>query len=138
MVRLALRNILWHGAGWDLLCDSLEEKSTPCHDGRLGAESWSKVELCPLAVKSEGGTLRTYESSMLVSLEDNVQHLARLLTVLVQQLLSNDQQTWEGRLNNLVKVLSSITALESEHSADRQKTLKSGKDGAWVGGVEEV
>lgn len=70
---------------------------------------------------------------MLVCLEDNVQHLAGLFAVLVHQLLSNNQQAWEGRLNNLVKVLSGITALESEHSADSQKTLKTRKDAAQIG-----
>lgn len=75
---------------------------------------------------------------MLVSLEDNVQHLSRLLAVVVDQLLANNQQAWKSRLNDLIEVCSSITALESVHSADSQKALESSKDAAWIGGVEEV
>lgn len=75
---------------------------------------------------------------MLVSFEDNVQHLSSLLAVVVDQLLANNQQAWESRLNDLVEVYSSITALESVHSADSQKALESSKDAAWIGGVEEV
>lgn len=77
---------------------------------------------------------------MLVGLESQVQHLASLVTLLVDQLIANSQQPGETCFDDLVKVLAIIGVgrLVAECTADGQQALQTGEDGAGSICVEEL
>lgn len=63
---------------------------------------------------------------MLVGLESQVQHLSRLIALLVNELVANREQSREAGLHDLVKVLSvfGVGRLVSESAAQGEQALE--------------
>ncbi len=76
---------------------------------------------------------------MLVSLQSDMQHLSRLVTLLVDQLVANGQEPGEARGHNLVELrpVRTVARLEPVRAADGQETLKSCQDRARIVDVEQ-
>jgi hypothetical protein len=77
---------------------------------------------------------------MLVGLEGEVEHLASLVALLVDQLVADRQHSGETKLDNLVKVLPILAfhCLVSECTADGEQALKTSKNRARAVGVEQL
>lgn len=77
---------------------------------------------------------------MLVGLEGQVQHFASFVTLLVDELVANTQQTREAALNDLVKLCAVIAfgRLITEGPAKSQQALQTSKYGTRLVDVEQV
>lgn len=81
-----------------------------------------------------------YPASVLVSLEREVKHLARLVALLVHQLIADGQHPWEADLDNLVEMhpILALHSLVPEGAADGEQALEAGQDRARVIRVEKL
>jgi cell division protein ZapA (FtsZ GTPase activity inhibitor) len=81
-----------------------------------------------------------YPARMLVRLEGEVKHLARLVALLIDQLIADRQHSGETKLDNLVKVLPIVTfhCLVSKCTADGEQALKTSKNRARAVGIEQL
>lgn len=77
---------------------------------------------------------------MFVRLESQVQHLSRLVALLVYQFIADGQEAGEDVGNNLVKVLSIIVlgGHEAESSAQREQAVQTGHDRGGIVCVEQL
>lgn len=71
---------------------------------------------------------KTYKCCMLVCLQHNMKHFPSILTHLIYQSLTNNQQPWEGCFHNLVKIGPVLSRFEAEHATDGQETLQPCED----------
>lgn len=122
MVLLALVQILNHRLSRGIFCDNVQEKSAPANNLLLLAQVAGELEV----------------NGVLVGLEDSAQHLSSFETGLVDQAVGNCEQLREGHLNNLVKVFSCLTHLETVDTADGQQALQTGENASGILLVQEV
>lgn len=66
-----------------------------------------------------------------------MQHLSSILAHLINEALSDGQQSWEGCVNDLVE-LDSLVRLVSIDAADRKEALEPRKDRGGIVGVEQL
>lgn len=107
----------------------------------MSLESWGKLELqilsvifsCPFVEP-----LIAHVDGMLIRLHNGAQHLRRLQTLLIHQLLPNTEQLWERVFHNLVKFLPLLSSFESVYAADSQQTLQSRVDMVRVACTEQL
>lgn len=81
-----------------------------------------------------------YPSSMLVCFEGEMQHLARLVALLVHQLIANGQEPRESSLDNAIKVRSvlALVGFVPESAADGEQALQTSQRRVRIVGVEQL
>lgn len=74
---------------------------------------------------------------MLVRFESEMQHLARLVALLVHQLIANSQESREPSLDDAIKVRSvlALVGFVAESAADCEQALKTGQRRVRIVGV---
>lgn len=90
-----------------------------------------------IELKKEAGVVYPYPSSMLVSFESEMQHLACLVALLVHQLIANSQESRESGLDDAVKVRSvlALVGFVPESAADCEQALQTGQRRVRIVGV---
>lgn len=82
----------------------------------------------------------SYPASVLVSLQSKMKHLARLVALLVHELVADRQQPREAGLDNLVKVLPvvAVSGPITEGATEGEQALQTSQDRARIVGVEKL
>lgn len=79
----------------------------------------------------------THVDCMLIRLDHMAEHLSRLQTFLIHQLVTDDKKLREGVLDDLVEIRPLLPRLESVDTADGQQTLKPREDRVGVIGAQQ-